>query len=235
MFPAASFFALKTHFEPMTLALGGASSSLQVPAVFKVVSSLAMVFSQSGQSGQHLALVSVRGSKASASVVSAVSMCSSHSNSSSVANALLVAHTPPVSSTSSSNPPGSCSPVVMDGSEWHADDMPTPSINLWRVCNGLRIQVRRGVLPGSASLSPSTPVDADVCEKSESGVRGESGDVGVCDFCMRVWMGGRVVGVGCVACCLRSVPRIIISSPLSCAAMLKYMLCSVVTLRVAEK
>src|SRR6266702_3235040 len=218
MFPAASFFALKTHFEPMTLALGGASSSLQVPAVFKVVSSLAMVFSQSGQSGQHLALVSVRGSKAS-----------------SAANALLVAHTPPVSSTSSSIPPGSCSPVVMDGSEWHADDMPTPSINLWRVCNGLRIQVRRGVLPGSASLSPSTPVDADVCEKSESGVRGESGDVGVCDFCMRVWMGGRVVGVGCVACCLRSVPRIIISSPLSCAAMLKYMLCSVVTLRVAEK
>src|SRR6266702_1183256 len=235
MFLAASFFALKTHFELMTLAPGGASSSLQVPAVFKVASSLVMVFSQSGQSGQHLALVSIRGSKASASVVSAASMCSSHSDSLSAANALLVAHTPPVSLTPSSNLPGSCSPVAMDGSEQCADDTPTPSINLRRVRDGLHIRVGRGVLPGSASSSPSMPVDADVREESESGVRGERGDVGVCDFCMRVWMGGRVVGVGRAACCLHSVPRIIISSPLSCAAMLKYTLHSVVTLCVAEK
>src|SRR6266571_1582194 len=235
MFPAASFFALKTHFEPMTLAPGGASSSLQVPAVFKVASSSAMAFSQSGQSGRRLASASVRGSKASASAVSAASMCSSHSNSSSVANALSAAHTPPVSSTSSSKPPGSCSPVAMDGLERHADDTPTPSINLQRVRDGLCVWVGQGVLPGSASLSPSTPVDADVHEELESSVRGESGDVGVCDFCVRVWMGGRVVGVGRAACCLRSVPGIIISSPSSCAAVLKYTLRSVVTLRMAEK
>ena len=36
MFPAASFFALKTHLEPMVLAPGGTSSSLQVPAIFSV-------------------------------------------------------------------------------------------------------------------------------------------------------------------------------------------------------
>src|SRR6266702_6785507 len=141
MFLAVSFFALKTHFEPMTLAPGGDSSSLQVPAVFKVVSSSAMAFSQSGQSGQHLALASVHGSKASASAVSAASMCSSHSDSSSAANALLAAHTPPVSLTSSLNLPGSCSPVAMDGLERRADDMPTPSINSRRVHNGLHIWV----------------------------------------------------------------------------------------------
>src|SRR6266702_508973 len=162
MLPAASFLALKTHFKPMTLAPGGASSSLQVLAVFSVVSSSLMAFSQSGQSGQRFALVSEHGSNTSTSTVSAASICLSHSKSSSSLNALSADHTPPASLASSlSKPPSSCSPRAMDRLERHVDDTPTPSINLWRVCDGLRVRVSHGVLPGSASSSPSTPVDAN--------------------------------------------------------------------------
>jgi len=91
----------------------------------------------------------------------------------------------------------------------------------------LCVRVGRGVLPGSASSSPSTPVNADACEVSERGVRGERGDVGVGAFSARVWMGGRVGGgevveeAGRVARCLHSVPGIKISSPSSCGAVLK--------------
>ncbi len=89
---AASFFALKTHLDPMMLAPGGASSSLQVPAVFSVASS------QSGQSGRCLASARVRGSRASGSAVSAANMYSSHSSSSSASNPLSADHAPPASS-----------------------------------------------------------------------------------------------------------------------------------------
>ena len=45
----ASFLALKTHLEPMMFAPSGASSSLYVPAAFKVANSSLMAFSVTGQ------------------------------------------------------------------------------------------------------------------------------------------------------------------------------------------
>jgi len=59
MFPAASFFALKTYFKPITFASEEASSILQVPAFFKVASFSSMAFSYSSQSGLHFASMSV--------------------------------------------------------------------------------------------------------------------------------------------------------------------------------
>jgi hypothetical protein len=109
MLPAASFFALKTHLEPMMLAPGGASSNLHVPAAFKVASSSSIAFSHNGQSGLRLASASDRGSKASASAVSATSAYLRPSkSSSSVGEPFSTDQTPPASSGSSSRAPGSC-------------------------------------------------------------------------------------------------------------------------------
>ena len=75
----------------------------------------------------------------------------------------------------------------------------------------------------------------------ESGVRGDGGELGLCAFRVRVWMGGKsgqdvnVVGLGCTTRCSCSVPSTIILSPLSCFAVLKYMFCLVAMLRVVVK
>ncbi len=111
MLPMVSFLALKTHLDPMIFALAGASSSLQVPAAFKVASSSWMAFSHNGQSGHRLTSVSDRGSSASASAVSVRNMCSRPSKfSSSVGVPSCTDHAPPASSGSSTNDPGICRP-----------------------------------------------------------------------------------------------------------------------------
>ena len=104
MLPVVSFLALKTHLEPMMFAPSGASSSLYVPATFKVVNSSLMAFSQSSQSSLHFALASMQGSSALALAVSATSMYLRPSNAlHNIGAPSTMAHTPPDSSMSSSS------------------------------------------------------------------------------------------------------------------------------------
>src|ERR1700678_168661 len=77
MFPAASFFALKTHFDPTIFTPSGASTTSHVPAAFNVASSSSIAFSHSGQSGRLWASFKLRGSRASALLVSATNAYSS--------------------------------------------------------------------------------------------------------------------------------------------------------------
>ena len=93
------------------------------------------------------------------------------------------------------------------------------------------------------TLCESTLLSAwvEVVGNWESGVRGDGGKLGLHAFRVMVWMGGKsgrdvdVVGVGCVARCSRSVPSMVIHSPSSCCAVLKFMFHSVVTLHVVVK
>src|SRR6266568_3683180 len=76
-FPAASFFAWKTHFEPTMFAFSGASASSHVPAVFNVANSSCIAFSHRCQSGHFFASARLCGSNASVSPISAANAYSS--------------------------------------------------------------------------------------------------------------------------------------------------------------
>src|SRR6266404_2390799 len=137
MLPVVSFFALKIHLEPIMFAPGGASSSLHVPAIFSVVSSSWIAFSQSAQSGLLLASASVQGSRASVLAVSATRTCSKSPELSSPSSS--VNQMPPASSGSSSTL-GSCTLVGMVGSDGHVEETPRPDSRLCMVRDGLHRQ-----------------------------------------------------------------------------------------------
>src|SRR6266850_722353 len=196
MFPVVSFFALNTHLEPIIFAPGGASSSLQVPAAFKVTNSSSMACSHSGQSGRRFALASVCGSSASVLAVSAVKTCSRPLKSSSSSGVpLITAHTPPASSPSLANDSGNCMPGTRCESVPHMDVMPSPDCKSHTMCEGFRKHADRrncgDVLMGRLSCGGAGLYGmADM-----AGVEGVLGELGCSSF---------TVGIP-------------LSSPLSCA------------------
>jgi hypothetical protein len=124
----ASFFALKTHLELITFAPRGGSSRCQVPAAFSVAISSLMACSYYTHSGWWQASPKVCSSRASASTVLVIRICSRSLQSSSRPRMLSLAQALPIRLSTLSflvKLPGMAMPHRMAGSDGCMDEMPT--------------------------------------------------------------------------------------------------------------
>src|SRR6266702_3545728 len=132
-FPEASFLALNTHLDPITLAPGGTCSSVQVPVVCRVASSSWIACSHRGQSGLHFTSPRLHGLSTLESAVSAAKATSNLTQlSCSAGKPASTDHAPPtmsaaLASSPSSKLPGTETPLGMAGSEWQVEVTPTPA------------------------------------------------------------------------------------------------------------